>query len=123
MAAQAQTGFVLDTNTWRGGAGWAPKLGLEADDLLRLSRDAIAFAKGTRDRWQEKVSPILVNGVIGPAGDGYAPETALDPDTAERFHTPQIEVFAQEGVDMISALTIFPPHSFLSADLAIFPYG
>lgn len=108
-AEQSGTGFVLDTNTWRGCTSWAPKLGRSADDLLRLSRDAAIFARDLRARWQDRVSPILVNGVIGPAGDGYAPETMLEPKAAQALHAPQITALAQEGVDMISAITMTHP--------------
>jgi homocysteine S-methyltransferase len=105
-AETAGTGFVLDTNTWRACGSWAPKLGMDPGDLIRLTRDAVTAAKGIRTRWHERVSPIILNGVVGPSGDGYAPDTALDPETAERLHTPQIAAFAEEGVDMISAITM-----------------
>ena len=106
MAQGAGTGFVLDTNTWRGCVEWAPKLGRTEAEMIRLSRDAVTFAKSLRTRWQSRVAPILVNGVVGPTGDGYAPETALDADAAERIHAPQIAAFAGEGVDMVSAITM-----------------
>ncbi len=106
MADAAGTGFVLDTDTWRGCVRWAEKLGRTEDDLLRLNRDAVTFAKEIRDRWSARVSPILVNGVVGPAGDGYAPDQLLTADAAQTAHTPQIEVFAESGVDMVSAITM-----------------
>lgn len=106
MAERAKTGFVLDTNTWRGCVEWAPKLGRSAEDLIRLSRDAVDCAKEIRARWQDRVTPILVNGVVGPSGDGYAPEAALDATEAQRLHSPQITAFAEEGVDMVSAITM-----------------
>jgi homocysteine S-methyltransferase len=106
MAAQADTGFVLDTNSWRGCIEWAPKLGRSAAEMERLNRDAVTFAKGIRARWQDHVDTILLNGVVGPAGDGYSPNSTLDPATAERIHTRQIEIFAEEGVDVISAITM-----------------
>jgi len=106
LAEAARTGFVLDTVTWRGCVEWAPKLGKTADGLIRLNRDAVSHAKGIRARWRDRVSPILLNGVVGPSGDGYAPEAALDPDIAEKVHAPQIAAFAAEGVDMLSAITM-----------------
>jgi homocysteine S-methyltransferase len=105
-AERAGAGFILDTNTWRGCVGWASKLGRSAEDLIRLSRDAVAFAKDIRSDWQDRVPHILVNGVVGPSGDGYAPEAALEPEIAEMLHTPQILAFAEEGVDMVSAITM-----------------
>lgn len=106
MAAQAETGFVLDTATWRGAPVWASKLGLSEADLLRLSRDAVDFAREIRSNWSDGVPDILVNGVVGPAGDGYEAGTITDAETAQRIHTPQIHALAASGVDMISAITM-----------------
>ncbi len=106
MAAVANTGYVLDTNTWRGCTQWAGALGVSEAGLLRLSRDAVEFARRLRDEWRGRVSPVLINGVVGPAGDGYATETLLTATDAFALHLPQIEVFAETGVDMISALTM-----------------
>ena len=106
MAHRADTGFILDTATWRGTPIWADKLGQSEADLLRLSRDAVDFAKDIRTAWSDRVSAILVNGVVGPAGDGYDAGTITDSDTAHRIHTPQIATLAASGVDMISAITM-----------------
>ena len=106
LAENAGTGFVLDTVTWRGCLQWARELGYGKEEMLRLNRDAVGFARDIRTRWRERVVPIVLNGVVGPAGDGYAPEIELDPETAQHFHAPQIEIFAEEGVDMVSAITM-----------------
>ena len=106
MAEAAGTGYVLDTNTWRGCIEWAPNLGVTPDDLLRLSRDAVLFAQDIRAHWAGRVNPILVNGVVGPAGDGYVADDAPDAARAAEIHRPQIEVFAKAGVDMVSAITM-----------------
>jgi len=106
MASRAGTGFVLDTATWRGTPIWADKLGLSEEDLLRLSRDAVHFARDIREAWQDDVSDIVINGVVGPAGDGYEAGTITDAETAQRIHTPQIHELAASGVAMISAITM-----------------
>ncbi len=106
LAERAGTGFVLDTNTWRGCPVWAEKLGVSEDELLAMSGKAVAFAKDIRARWQDRVSPVLVNGVVGPADDGYKPGGSLTAAEAKEVHSRQIEVFAQSGVDMISAITM-----------------
>ncbi|MBX2856191.1 MAG: homocysteine S-methyltransferase family protein [Rhodobacteraceae bacterium] len=105
-AATAETGFVLDTNTWRGGAHWAEKLGRTVDDLMRLNAASVAFAQEIRDAWSTRVSPILINGVVGPAGDGYAPDRTPNADEAQAIHQPQVTALAAAGVDMISGATI-----------------
>lgn len=106
MAEAAQTGYVLDTNTWRGCTHWGAKLNRSAEEMLRLSSDAVEFAKQIRSDWQARVSSILINGVIGPAGDGYAPGKSPSVSEARDMHRPQIETFARSGVDMISAITM-----------------
>lgn len=106
MAENARTGFVLDTNTWRGCTAWAPKLGMTADELLRLSADAVRFARAIRQEWQTRVPAILLNGVVGPAGDGYSPGQVPGAEQAQAMHAPQIRVLAEAGVDMISAITM-----------------
>lgn len=106
MAGRAQTGFVLDTVTWRGCTEWAQKLGVTEDELLRLSTEAVRFAAGIRDEWQSRVPSILINGVVGPAGDGYAPGDVPSADESFAMHGPQIRVLAEAGVDMISAITM-----------------
>lgn len=106
MAEAAQTGFLLDTNTWRGCTHWAPKLDRPAEDMLRLSSDAVNFAKEIRAEWQSRVSPIVINGVVGPAGDGYAPGQVPEVAEARDMHRPQIETLARAGVDIVSAITM-----------------
>jgi len=106
MAQLVGTGFVLDTNTWRGCIEWAPKLQLSTDELLRLSADAVKFARSISAEWEGRVSEIVLNGVVGPAGDGYAPGKLPSAQEAERMHLPQIRVLAENDVDMISAITM-----------------
>lgn len=106
MAEQADTGFILDTNTWRGCTSWAPALGVSEDKILDLSRNAVDFAQELRTSWAGRVNPIIVNGVVGPAGDGYNASDAPDASQAEALHMSQISVLAESGVDMISAITI-----------------
>lgn len=106
LAERAGTGFVLDTVTWRGCTVWAERLGLSAEQLLAKNVAAVDFAKAVQARWQNRVAPIVVNGVVGPAGDGYAPDRLPSADEAEALHRPQIEAFARSGVDMISAITM-----------------
>ncbi|MEX2451508.1 MAG: homocysteine S-methyltransferase family protein [Rhodospirillales bacterium] len=106
LAATARTGFVLDTNTWRGCPCWGPKLNKTEDEMLRLTTEAIGFAEDLRAGWQSRVSPILLNGVVGPAGDGYAAADVPGAEEAYALHRPQIRTFARADVDMISAITM-----------------
>lgn len=106
IAEAAETGFVLDTNTWRGCVAWADTLGTNQSRLLDLSREACRFAADLRGQWIGRVPQILLNGVIGPAGDAYSPDYIPTAAEAKELHQPQVAVLAEMGVDMISALTM-----------------
>ena len=108
MAQAAGRGFVLGTPTWRANGGWGPKLGLDDAGIRDVNRRAVAFARDLRDAhpWREQ---ILIEGALGPAGDGDAPAQLLTPTEAARLHNAQLETFAQNGVDIATAFTITHP--------------
>lgn len=106
MARAGGTGFVLDTATWRANMGWAGALGLDEAGIRRVNTDAVAFARAFRDRHETTALPILVNGVIGPSGDGYRVDVTRAADEAARIHRPQIEALAAAGADLVTAVTM-----------------
>lgn len=106
LAREAETGFVLDTATWRAGAYWSGTLGRDLDTLENMNRAAVAWALALRDRTETETTPVVVNGVIGPAGDGYAPDRLYSARTGEAAHAPQARWLARSGAEMISAVTM-----------------
>jgi len=100
------TGFVLDTPTWRAGTVWGAELGLNTDQIQAVNRDSVAFLQTLRETWETPQLPIILNGVVGPAGDGYAPENVLTPQVARAIHDAQVAALVDAGVDMISAVTM-----------------
>ena len=52
---------------------------------------------------------IVIEGVIGPRGDGYRADARMSPDEAERYHREQIAVFADNEADLVSAYTLNYP--------------
>lgn len=105
-AAAQGAGFVLDTATWRASAGWGHVMGINPDRMDAINREAVALALGLRSDRVGTAQTILINGVIGPHGDAYAPEQVLSADAAQAYHARQVEVLAGAGVDMICAMTI-----------------
>jgi homocysteine S-methyltransferase len=106
VAREHGAGFVLDTATWRSNPDWAAQIGHDAEELDRINRDAVKFAQELRDEAGDGVGPIIVNGVLGPRGDGYAVDTMMSAAEAERYHSGQIRSFAAAGADMVSAITM-----------------
>ena len=106
LAAERGAGFVLDTPTWRASADWGPELGYDTVGLVRVNRDAVAFAQELRASAGDAPAPIVVNGVIGPRGDGYVAGDQMTADAAAAYHALQAEAFAAAGADMLTAVTM-----------------
>jgi homocysteine S-methyltransferase len=49
---------------------------------------------------------LLINGVIGPRGDGYKVESRMTAEEAEAYHGMQMRVFSESEADMVTAVTI-----------------
>jgi homocysteine S-methyltransferase len=106
LAREHGVGFVLDTVTWRANPDWAGRLGYSLDDLDAANRAAVALAEEIRAAGEAKGTPIVINGVIGPRGDGYDPGEAMSADEAERYHARQVATFAATAVDMVTGVTM-----------------
>lgn len=104
LAEAAGTGFVLDTPTWRANPDWGRRLGYDDPALAEVNRRSVGYITelaGTRPS-----VPTVLNGVIGPRGDGYVLGDLMAPDEAADYHTLQARAFAAGGVQMLSALTM-----------------
>lgn len=106
LASKAGTGLVLDTPTWRAGTTWGAVMGIDGAAIRRINTEAAAFCADFRKGVEAEGMPILLNGVLGPSGDGYALDRALSGDEAQARHTVQAEALAQAGVELITAVTM-----------------
>lgn len=105
LARDTDAGFVLESQTWKAHMHWAQDLGASESDLQAANRDAIAFLVGLRDEYADNRQPIVLDAIIGPRGDAYAPDSEIAVDEAERYHAKQIGWLAETDVDMVTALT------------------
>ena len=106
LARERDAGFLLDTATWRSNPDWAELLGYDAAALDRVNREAVAFAQQIRREHAGSGAPVLVNGVLGPRGDGYVAGSLMSAEEAEDYHGAQVRSFAAAGADMASAITM-----------------
>jgi homocysteine S-methyltransferase len=105
LARACGTGFVLDSQTWKAHLHWADALGATEDELRAANRESIAFIAQLRDECSSNAKPIVLNGIIGPRGDAYSPESGVAAHEAEQYHARQIGWLAETDVDMITATT------------------
>ncbi|MET7401008.1 homocysteine S-methyltransferase family protein [Dactylosporangium sp. NPDC005572] len=108
VAAEAGTGLVLESATWRANPDWAAKVGYDADGLARANRQAVEQLLRLRDE-QPTGRPVVVSGCVGPRSDGYRPEQLMDADAATEYHGVQIGTFAGTGADLVTAITMGYP--------------
>ncbi|MGE5527319.1 MAG: homocysteine S-methyltransferase family protein [Methanosarcina sp.] len=106
IAREHRTGFTFDTPTWRASSDWGERLGYSPQQLAAVNRDAVELALVMRAELESEETPIAVCGTLGPRGDGYVPGELMGPEEAQRYHAPQIEIFATSGVDMVGAYTL-----------------
>src|SRR3954453_17647849 len=64
------------------------------------------MAAALRDAFDSEGSPVVINGVLGPRGDGYRADLRMDEAEAERYHRAQIAPFRDTEADMVSAITM-----------------
>lgn len=105
IARDRGLGFVLDTATWRANSDWGEKLAFDRGRLKAINEAAVNLVASLREAWETPRTPIILNGVIGPRGDGYK-SGRMEASEAEDYHAFQAEIFARTQADMISAITM-----------------
>ena len=105
IAAASGTGFVLDSPTWRANPDWGAALGYDRERLGAANRAAIAQLDKLREEYAV-VGQVVVNGCIGPRGDGYDPGKLMSADEARDYHRWQVAELADAGANMVTALTM-----------------
>jgi homocysteine S-methyltransferase len=106
VARQHATGFLLEAMTWRANPAWGAQLGYSLDDLAEANRRSIRFVEEIRDREEVPGRPFVISAPIGPEGDAYDPASHLTAEEAEAFHSWQIGILAETGVDFVAGFTI-----------------
>ncbi len=106
IAKASGRGFILDAPTWRAGTAWAGPLGLTLKEVMETNQTAVSFVSMLRAEHETETCPILLNGLVGPAGDAYAPDAEISRQEALLIHAPQIHALGKAGVDLISAMTL-----------------
>lgn len=110
IARKNEMGFILESATWRASRDWAEKLGYSMAELEDVNRKAIALLRDIKAEYEAPNSRMVISGCIGPRGDGYDPGKIMSPEEAQAYHSQQVRIFADEEVDMISAITMTNVH-------------
>jgi homocysteine S-methyltransferase len=104
LAGRLGTGFVLDTPTWRANLDWGARLGYDPVRLAAVIHRAVEFVRSLAA--SRPAVTTIVNGVIGPRGDGYVTAATMSAAEAAAYHGLQARAFSEAGAEMISAITM-----------------
>ncbi len=104
LAERLGTGIVLDTPTWRANADWGARLGYDETRLSSTNEAAVAFMNELAR--QRPTLTHVVNGVVGPRGDGYVVGSTMSASEAAVYHGLQARAFAEAGAAMMTAVTM-----------------
>ncbi len=106
IAKDNGTGIILDTPTWRASQDWGDLLGYSREALDMINRESVEMLHGIRDAHETETTACVINGAIGPRGDGYNPELLMSAKDAADYHRAQVTSFAEAGADMVTAVTM-----------------
>jgi homocysteine S-methyltransferase len=104
LAERLGTGFVLDTPTWRASLDWGARLGYDAVRLAAVNHRAVEYVAALAA--QRPNLTAVVNGAVGPRGDGYVVGATMSAAEAAAYHGLQARAFAEAGAHMMSAITM-----------------
>jgi S-methylmethionine-dependent homocysteine/selenocysteine methylase len=106
IAESASAGLVLESPTWRANSDWGRQLGYDAAQLDAVNREAVQLLR--RFASDLDLEHVLISGVVGPRGDGYI-AAGRSADAAAEYHVAQVASLADEGVDVVHAMTLSEP--------------
>lgn len=106
LAQKHQTGFILESATWRANLDWGYKMGYSGCELIEVNKLAIRQLQHLQKEYEAFIPEIMISGCIGPRSDGYQVKQTMTVREAEEYHALQVHAFQQAGADLSTAMTI-----------------
>ena len=110
LAEKFQSGFILETPTWRANPDWGATIGYDLPQIEEFNREAVKLLEELRgfhsSQYPASEKLVLISGNVGPRGDGYKADNQMTIEEARHYHQTQINVFADASVDLVSAFTL-----------------
>ena len=97
---------VVDTPTWRANLDWGARLGYDAIRLAAINRRAVEFVRELATSGPGGPVQHVVDGVVGPRGDGYVIGDTMSASEAAAYHGLQARAFAEAGAAMMTGITM-----------------
>ena len=105
VAAEFGLSFLLSGLDYRASPDWGAKLGYSASSLADANIASIEFLRDISKGYEGQISRLLIGGILGPRGDAYSLNQEITAESAEDYHSVQLETLKRADVDFVSALT------------------
>jgi S-methylmethionine-dependent homocysteine/selenocysteine methylase len=105
VAAEHDTGVLLNGHDYRASPDWGSKLGYSENDLRMMQRRTIQFLDDMRAEYSNRVRDVYIAACIGPRGDAYGTGGKITENEAEDYHSVQLRNLDGTATDMAIAVT------------------
>lgn len=105
VAAEFDLSFMLTGLDYRASPDWGEKLGYSPQGLAEANQAAIEFLREISNSYKGQIPHLLIGGVIGPRGDAYSLNKEITAESAEDYHSIQLETLKSAHVDFACAMT------------------
>jgi homocysteine S-methyltransferase len=105
VAAEFGLSFMLSGLDYRASPDWGAKLGYSPRALADANIAAIEFLHDVSTSYKNQIPQLLIGGILGPQGDAYSLNKEITPESAEDYHSVQLETLKLAEVDFVCAMT------------------
>lgn len=105
-AAKHGFGAMISGFDYRASPDWGAKLGYSAEALREMQLKCIDFLQEVSMPYTDELPRVAIAGCVGPRGDAYSLNRTITAETAEEYHSTQMETLKECGVDLVWAATI-----------------
>ena len=106
IAVKLGTSFIFDSLTYRASRDWGALLGYSTEGLAEKNHKCFELYRSCAAEAGLAAENTVISGCIGPKGDAYKTNQGLTAESAESYHSEQIDTFKSAGVDIVTALTL-----------------
>ena len=104
LAHALHAGLVIDTPTWRANLDWGRRQDFDRSAMIAFNELGVHFVEQIAGGWP--TVQTVINGAIGPRGDGYVVTSTMSVAEATDYHSMQTGAFAAAGAAMVTAVTM-----------------
>ena len=106
VAVKYNTGFILESPTWRASTAWGEKMKYDREELFHINQKAIYFLDILREEYDHQLPHTYISGCVGPRSDGYVVGEKMSVEESMQYHHDQLKAFKLAGADLATAMTI-----------------